>query len=117
VSITTLVGRVNICRVPTLLPPLRVALAGLVVVTALLLLPIRTFAPGDHEKRSCGNALILDLTPWLDTGDGHYWQRAHRSCTTQRTDRIAQSVLVTSLTALGALMLAARRRRRDDQVS
>lgn len=116
-STDTLVRWPSIGRVTTPFPPLRVALAGLVVVLVLLLLPIRTFAPGDHEKRSCGNALELDLTPWRAAADGHYWERARRSCTTQRMDRIAQSVAITSLTALAVLLLGARHRRRNPQGS
>ena len=93
------------------LTPSRVALASTLLVALLLLLPIRTFAPGDHEKQSCGNALWLDLDPWIggDPADG-YWEKAWRSCTAQRVDRLAESAAIMTLTILALTVLTARRR-------
>ncbi|MGC9668437.1 hypothetical protein ACNTMW_18005 [Planosporangium sp. 12N6] len=94
------------------LTPSRVALASTLVVALLLLLPIRTFAAGDHEKESCGNALRLNLDPWLggDPADG-YWEKAWRACTAQRVDRLAESAAVMTLTILAVTVMTTRRRR------
>ena len=83
----------------------------MLVIAVLLLLPIRTFAPGDHEKRSCGNVLHLDLAPWVggDPADG-YWEKAWRSCNSQRIDRLADSAAVMTVTILAITALATRRR-------
>jgi hypothetical protein len=89
----------------------RIALAATVVVALLLLLPIRTFGPGDHEKESCGNALRLNLDPWIggDPADG-YWEKARRACTAQRVDRLAESAAVMTITILAVTVTAAARR-------
>jgi hypothetical protein len=92
-----------------------VAVAGLAVVAFLLLWPISTLGPGDHETKSCGNALSLDLSRWRVPSDGDYWERAYRACTTQRVDRLAECVAVVSLTALLTLVLALRSRRPGKQ--
>lgn len=94
------------------LTPSRVALASTLIVALLLFLPIRTFAPGDHEKASCGNAVRLDLDRWLG-GDpaGGYWEKAWRSCTAQRLNRLAESAAVMTLTILTVTVMATRRRR------
>jgi hypothetical protein len=36
--------------------PFRLALASTTAVALLLFLPVRIFAAGDHEKRSCGSS-------------------------------------------------------------
>lgn len=77
---------------------------GAVVVALLLCLPISVLGPGDHETRSCGNALSSNLEQWhaadrLEPG-ARYAERAFRVCTSQRVDRVAQSVSVLALTGL-----------------
>ena len=47
-----------------------VATVSTIIVATLLFFPIRILAPGDHEKRSCGNAVSTDLVPWQDVADG-----------------------------------------------
>ncbi|HEX8630308.1 MAG TPA: hypothetical protein VF755_19285 [Catenuloplanes sp.] len=93
------------------LSPSRVALLGTVVVALLLVLPIYALGPGDHEKKSCGSALKLDLGPWRGFPADDYWDRAFQACTSQRVDRVAQAVGVVSATGLVTTLLAARRRR------
>jgi hypothetical protein len=88
------------------------AVGGALVVTLLLLFPIRTFAPGDHEKTGCGNALSIDLRSWpggRDEESRRYFEAAFRSCTSQRVDRLAQSVAVVSLTVVLVTLLSRRR--------
>ena len=94
------------------LTPSRIALAATLAVALLLLLPIRTFGPGDHEKESCGNALRLDLDPWIggDPADG-YWEKAWRACTAQRVDRLADSAAVMTITILAITVMSTGRRR------
>lgn len=93
------------------LAPVWVALAGVVVILALLFWPISTLGPGDHERERCGNALSLDLDQWRDVPDGEYLERAFRHCTGQRLDRIAQAVALGSATFLTVTILLGRRSR------
>jgi hypothetical protein len=95
------------------LTPSRIALAATFVVASLLLLPIRTFGPGDHEKVSCGNTLRLNLDPWIggDPAD-RYWEKAWRACTAQRVDRLAESAAVMTITILAVTVISTGRRRR-----
>ncbi|MGC9665362.1 hypothetical protein ACNTMW_02265 [Planosporangium sp. 12N6] len=93
--------------------PSWVALLGTVVVAILLILPVSTFGPGDHEKKSCGNALKLDLDQWRRPGAQEYWDSAYRACTSERVDRVAQAVGVESVTVLIVTVMAARTRRRS----
>jgi hypothetical protein len=88
------------------------ALASTIIVGLLLFLPIRTFAPGDHEMRSCGNTLSLDLDAWRggEPADG-YFDKAFRACTTKRVNRLAESTAVISVTILAVTVMTARRRR------
>jgi hypothetical protein len=95
------------------LSPSWIAIAGAVVAVVLLLLPIWILGPGDHETKSCGNALSMNLDRWRNVPDGNYWDRAHRACTTQRIDRVAWALLVVTVTASTAAVAAARLRRRD----
>jgi hypothetical protein len=97
------------------LTPSRVALAATLVIALLLLLPIRTFGPGNHEKESCGNAVRLNLDPWIggDPADD-YWAKAWRACTAQRVDRLAESSAVMTLTILAVTVMTSRRRRSED---
>ncbi|MEV0156127.1 hypothetical protein AB0H57_20695 [Micromonospora sp. NPDC050686] len=102
-------------RLGWLRPPL-VVLLGTVVVTLLLLLPIR-IGPGDHEDyASCGNALHMDLGRWARHGnlsEGRlYWEQAYRSCTARRVDRIGWAVGVLSATFLVSTLMARRETRR-----
>lgn len=101
------------------LTPSRVALLGTIVVMLLLVLPIRTFGPGDHEKKSCGNALVLDLERWRNVPDGgdRYLEPAYRACTRERVDRIALAVGIISVTGLIVTAMAARRPRRGSSDS
>lgn len=47
----------------------------------LLAWPINITAPGDHEKKSCGNVLETNLNPWRAPNlDGNYWEPAFRTC-------------------------------------
>jgi hypothetical protein len=89
------------------LTPSRIALASTLVVALLLLLPLRTFGPGDHEKQSCGNVLRLNLDPWTggDPADG-YWEKAWRACTAQRIDRLAESAAVMTITILAVTIMS-----------
>lgn len=95
--------------------PARVALLGTVVVVLLLILPIRTLGPGDHEQMSCGNALMLNLDRWRNVPDGgnHYFEVAYRNCTSERVDRIALAVGMVSATVLIVTVMAARVSRRS----
>jgi hypothetical protein len=95
------------------LSPSLVAVLGTVVVVLLLALPIYTLGPGDHEKKSCGNALILDMGPWQGSTSERYWDSAFQDCTSQRIDRVAQAVGVVSATVLIATIITARIRRRS----
>jgi hypothetical protein len=80
-------------------------------VLLLVLVPIRTYSPGDLEtKESCGNTLSLDLRPWSGPSDGDYLTPAFRDCTAQRGDRLAASAVVISLTILILSGMAVRRR-------
>lgn len=99
--------------------PVRVAVLATLVVALLLVLPISTFAPGDHEKMSCGNTLELNLRPWLgvpgspdDPSGKAYWEQAYRSCNSQRIDRLVASVAVITFTGLTVTILTTRTRRR-----
>lgn len=103
---------------PVLRPgPFLVALLGAVVIAFLLLMPVR-IGPGDHEKNtSCGNAVVMDLSPWRYVPDypdrDYYLDMAHRSCWDGRADRIAQAVavlVVTLVAAVGLQMLHTARR-------
>jgi hypothetical protein len=111
-------GPVSPGRVAWLTPSL-VALLGTAVVMLLLILPIRTFGPGDHEKKSCGNALTLDLDRWRNVPDGgdRYYEPAYRVCTTERVDRIALAVGIVSMTVLVVTVMAARMPRRGSSDS
>ncbi|WP_406106658.1 hypothetical protein [Micromonospora globbae] len=95
------------------------AVLGTIVVAILLLVPIHTRAPGDHEDMSCGNALFLDLGPWRYVPDGgdRYYEPAYRHCTAQRVDRVVQAVVVLSATVLVTTVLGARTRRPERQVA
>lgn len=89
----------------TWITPSRIALFGTIVVVLLLLAPIYTLGPGDHERRSCGNALVLDLERWrapsLDARErSDHFERAYRSCTTVRVDRVAWAVGIATMTGL-----------------
>lgn len=100
---------------PVFLPwltPVRVALVSVMLVGLLLLMPISTFGPGDHEQQRCGNALALDLGPWQGFPNEDYWAKAHRACTSQRIDRVAESVGVVALATLLIVGLVVRERRR-----
>jgi TRAP-type uncharacterized transport system fused permease subunit len=83
----------------------------MIVVALLLFLPIRIFAAGDHEKRSCGNAVGMDITAWRggEAGD-HYFETAFRACTTERVNRLAEAVAVISVTILALTLISAARR-------
>ena len=95
---------------------IRIAAVSAAAVLLLLLVPIRTFSPGDREtKESCGNALSLDLRPWAGPSDGDYLTPAFRSCTVQRGDRLAATVVIVSLTCLVLSAMAVRRREPGDQ--
>lgn len=93
--------------------PAKVALLGSFLVALLMLLPIK-IGPGDHEKKSCGNALEMNLHRWVVAGDRYYWEMAFRTCSSKRIDRIGQAVGVTSLTVLAVTLMAVRARRRSD---
>ena len=94
--------------------PVLAASVGAVAVVVLLSVPIFVLGPGDHETRSCGNALSSNLQPWhtadrLEPG-ARYAERAFRVCTSQRINRVAQSVGVLALTGLLVTVMVARRR-------
>ncbi|MBQ0904330.1 hypothetical protein [Micromonospora sp. U21] len=91
----------------------RVVWVGTVVVVLLLTLPIHILGPGDHEQKSCGNALSMDLDYWTGPSDGNYWEKAYRTCNSKRTDRLGQALGVVSLTVLAATLLGAGTRRRS----
>ncbi len=87
------------------------ALVGVVVVLLLLSWPIR-IGPGDHEANEiCGTVWSIDVTRWRDTPDGDYYDRAWRSCSGKRADRITKAVGVLSVTVLIVTFLGARGRR------
>lgn len=92
------------------LAPSRVALASMIVVALPLFLPTRIFAVGDHEKRSCGNAVSMDITAWRggDAGD-RYFEMAFNACTTKRVDRLAETAVV-SVTILALTIVTTRQR-------
>ena len=94
-----------------------VATVSTIIVATLLLFPIHILAPGDHEKRSCGNALSADLVPWRAVADGGdaYFEQAFRGCTSGRVDRLAKVALVISVTILTLTLMSARRRREYPQ--
>ncbi|RKN20008.1 hypothetical protein D7147_13950 [Micromonospora musae] len=104
----------------TWLSPLLVLL-GTIVVAFLLISPIR-IGPGDHEKyASCGNALSMDLSPWANAPNSedkrYYWEMAHRICTTERIDRVAQAVGALSATLLISAVVVVRRQLRSRSAS
>jgi hypothetical protein len=95
-----------------------IAAASTVAVFLLLLVPIRTYAPGDTEsKESCGNALSLNLRRWSGPADGDYLTPAFRSCTSQRQDRLAAMAVIISVTVLALSGIAARRRQPTSEPS
>nr|MDT0662474.1 hypothetical protein [Micromonospora sp. DSM 115978] len=99
-------------RIVAWINPGRVALLGTVAVILLLTLPISVRAPGDHESMTCGNAWRLDLGPAHAYGDERAgWERAYRSCTSDRIDRIAQAVGVVTVTFLITTVMTRRHRR------
>jgi hypothetical protein len=97
-------------RFADLLSPTVLAWVGTMVVAFLLILPLYTLAPGDHELASCGTPLALDLDEWRYVPDGGsgYYDGAHRHCSTQRLDRVTQAVGVIALTFL-AVTIRSRR--------
>ncbi|MEU7994640.1 hypothetical protein AB0B83_04770 [Micromonospora sp. NPDC049060] len=101
-------------RFDTWVTPTRVAWLGSAVVVLLLALPVHILGPGDHEQKSCGNALRLDLDFWAGPSDGNYWEKAHRTCNAKRIGRIGQAVGAVSVTVLAVTLLTARARRQDD---
>ncbi|GID30533.1 hypothetical protein C8E87_0603 [Paractinoplanes brasiliensis] len=87
-----------------------IAAASTAAVFLLLLLPIRIHAPGDMEsKKSCGNALSLNLRPWAGPSDGDYFTPAFQSCTSRRQDRFAATAVIISISVLVLSGMAARR--------
>jgi hypothetical protein len=97
-------------RVGSLPAEVRLAAVSTVAVLLLVLLPIRTYAPGDAEsKLSCGNALSLDLRPWAGPSDGDYLTPAFLHCTDERGDRLAGAALIMTLTILILAATASRR--------
>jgi len=76
-------------------------------------LPINILGPGDHEQKSCGTALNLDLARWQGhiAEDLRYWEIAYRRCTSERIDRVIQAVGVVSATILIVTFVSARTRR------
>jgi hypothetical protein len=97
-----------------LMNPFPIALLGTAVVALILLLPIRVPAPGDHEDRSCGNGITLDIGRPQDYADD-YWSRTYERCTSQRITRLAQSVGVLAVTLVATTLSAATRRRPDER--
>jgi hypothetical protein len=88
-----------------------IALLSTIVIALLLFLPIRISDAGDHEKRSCGNAVSINLDRWArgDPADG-YFEKAFYACTTRRVNRLAESAAVMSVTILAVAVLTGRRR-------
>jgi hypothetical protein len=94
--------------------PSWVAVLGTAVVALLLVMPIYTLGPGDHDRKSCGNALTLNLERWratpVDSWERrHYWERAYRACTAVRVDRVARAVGVATVTVLIVTVMTTRR--------
>jgi hypothetical protein len=89
-----------------------IAWISAVVVALLLFVPIRILAPGDHEKRSCGNALSMDIVAWRVAADGGetYYEQAFRGCTEGRVDRLAKATAVISVTVPVLAFVYLRRR-------
>lgn len=103
--------RARLTRLIRWLTPAWVAFAGVALVVTLLVWPIATLGPGDHERSRCGNALSLDLGRWRDVPDGEYLERAFRHCSDQRLDRIARAAMVGSSTFLLVTIMLAHRPR------
>lgn len=80
--------------------PLRIALAGTVLVGLLLVLPISFRAPGDHEMTHCGSPLAFDAQRYNEAGERHYWYDFLHRCAIGCTTRLAQTVGVVALTGL-----------------
>ncbi|WP_139135539.1 hypothetical protein [Micromonospora yangpuensis] len=93
------------------LKPTWVALLGVIVVALILIIPIRIFGAGSHEKESCGNAFSTDLTAWQNVPDGDYWERAQQACNSQRITRVASATGVVSVTFFAVMLLDTRRRK------
>jgi hypothetical protein len=83
----------------------------MVIVALLLFFPIQILAAGDHETRSCGNALSMDVTAWRTTvGNDDYFDQAFRACNGIRVDRLAKTTAVISVTIVVLTFMSVRRR-------
>lgn len=91
--------------------PVRIALAGFVVVILLLVSPISFRAPGDHEQTNCGSPLSFDQQHYgrNSVGEPQYFQQFVNKCTIGRTTRLAQTLGVLALTGLLVTIRLTRR--------
>ncbi|SFR22201.1 hypothetical protein SAMN04488564_10696 [Lentzea waywayandensis] len=80
--------------------PLRIGLAGTVLVALLLLVPISFRAPGDHEMTDCGSPLAFDPRGYNHASERRYWDDFVRNCMIGRTTRLAQVLGVLAVTSL-----------------
>ena len=80
--------------------PVRIALAGAVLVGLLLVAPISFLAPGDHEMTNCGNTVMFDPQGYAKAGERHYWDDFVHRCVVGRTTRLAQALGVLAVTGL-----------------
>ncbi|RAS64011.1 hypothetical protein C8D87_106415 [Lentzea atacamensis] len=90
--------------------PVRIALAGCVVVALLLMFPISFRVPGDHESTNCGSTLYFNPQGY-DRSDveRQYWDSFLHQCSLGRTTRLAQSLGVLAVTGLLVTIVLARR--------
>lgn len=88
--------------------PLRIGLAGTVLVALLLMFPISFRAPGDHEMTDCGSTLVFDPKGYNHASERQYWDAFVHSCMIGRTTRLAQALGVLAVTGLLVTFALAR---------
>lgn len=97
--------------------PVRIALAGTVLVALLLVAPISFLAPGDHETTNCGSPLMFDPQRYNSASERRYWDDFVHNCMIGRTTRLAQALGVLAVTGLLVTFVLVRPSSRRDRTA